>query len=338
MIVLPVFAAVVALVCACFLGRRATVQPRPENVVWTIAFAAFAIAAGAEVVGSAIGWNDSLVRIYYVTGAVLVVGILALGELYLLFPGRVPAIVPGLGILTCAVALTAVWNAQIDHSRLQTEGWNALVRDPFLVALAVTINAGGTLVLVAGTLFSAWRIYASKGSRQRALGCALIAGGALIVATGGTLTRFGNREYLYLAMALGVAIIFVGVVLASSRGRKWGLAAAAEHYPAVSRAENITALPALSRTDSTHSHEAVQYVVDHMLPLEERALAAACRGWSAAPVEGNDLTRAQAKQVWSLRIALPPAARPRFDLLSPQTQAQLAELYVEIWSNVPAAS
>jgi hypothetical protein len=338
MVIFPLIAAVVALACACFLGWRAARLPRPENVVWTVAFAAFAIAAGTEVVGSAIGWSGPLVRIYYVTGAVLVVGILALGELYLLFPGRVPATAPGLAILTSAVALTAVMNAPIDQSRLQTEGWNALVRDPFLVALTVTINAGGTLVLVAGTLFSAWRIYASGGSRQRAVGCALIAGGAVVVAMGGTLTRFGHREYLYLAMALGVAIIFAGVVLASSIRRKPEREALAERQEEAFRSEKITALPPPSRTDPAHPNEAVHYVVDHMLPLEERALMAACRRWSATPVEGDNLSREQARQVWSLRLALPPDARPRYDLLSPQTQSQLAELYVEIWSNVPAAS
>jgi hypothetical protein len=340
LVAFPLIAALVALACACFLGWRGIRHPRPESVVWTVAFAVFALAAGAEVVGTAIGWSGPLVRIYYVTGAVLVVGILALGELYLLFPRRVPAIAPGLAILTSAVALTAVWNAPIDQTRLQTEGWNALIRDLFLVALTVAINAGGTLVLVAGTLYSAWRIYASGGSRQRALGCALIAGGAIVVAMGGTLTRFGHREYLYLAMALGVAIIFGGVVLASSTRRRSDSDVLDRRQDGEIRFEQtpITALPPLARRDLVSRDEAVRYVVDHMLPLEETALAAACRRWSATPADVEDLTREQAKQVWALRLALPAEDRARFDLISPQVQAQLAELYVEIWSNVPAVS
>jgi hypothetical protein len=315
-------------------------HPRPENVVWTIAFAVFAIAAAAEVTGSAVGWSSSIVRVYYVTGAVLVVGILALGELYLLFPGEVPAIVPGLAILTGAVAVTAVWSAAIDQARLQTEGWNALIRDPFLVALTVTINAAGTLILVAGTLYSAWRIFVSGGSRQRALGCGLIAGGAVVVAMGGTLTRFGHREYLYLAMALGVVFIFVGVVLASSTRRKLDSEPLARRDKVVVRSEgtSITALPLRVRPDSSSVNEATRYVVEHLLPLEEPVLAAACRRWSATPVDEEILTREQARQVWSLRLALPAEARARYDLLSTQIQAQLAELYVEIWSNVTAAS
>jgi hypothetical protein len=42
--------------------------------------------------------------------------------------------------------------------------------------------------------------------------------------------------------------------------------------------------------------------------------------------------------VWALRLDLPAEARTQYDALSPQVQAQLAELYVEIWSNVPAVS
>jgi hypothetical protein len=43
-------------------------------------------------------------------------------------------------------------------------------------------------------------------------------------------------------------------------------------------------------------------------------------------------SREQAKQVWSLRRSLPTAMRPRFDALPGSTQAQLAELFCEVWS------
>ena len=111
------------------------------------------------------------------------------------------------------MAATAVWSAPIDSARLPTAGWQALERGPFLVALAATINAGGTMVLAGGALYSAWKLRSAGGSGQRAAGCVLIAVGTVVVALGGTLTRFGRPEYLYLPMALGIAIIFAGVVL-----------------------------------------------------------------------------------------------------------------------------
>ena len=37
-----------------------------------------------------------------------------------------------------------------------------------------------------------------------------MAGGALVVAAGGSLTRFGHQQYLYVAMSAGIALMFWG--------------------------------------------------------------------------------------------------------------------------------
>src|SRR5918997_2348074 len=135
-IALPATAAVIASICAATVGWDALKQPRPERVIWAGAFLLFMVAATCEVIGSATGWSPILARVYYLTGAVLVVGVLALGELYLLLPGRMPSITPGASLLIAAVAATAVWSAPIDSARLAAVGWQALERGPFLVALA----------------------------------------------------------------------------------------------------------------------------------------------------------------------------------------------------------
>src|SRR5688500_16235004 len=224
-IALPAAAALIAGLCAALVGWDALRRPSPERVIWTGAFLMFAVAAACEVIGSAVGWTPNLARVYYLTGAVLVVGVLALGELYLLLPGRMPLITPGVSLLIVAVAATAVWSAPLDSARLPAVGWQALERGPFLIALAATINAGGTVVLAGGALYSAWNLRAAGGSDRRATGCVLIAVGTIVVALGGTVSRFGRPEYLYLAMALGIAIIFCGIVLTrqplSARAATW---------------------------------------------------------------------------------------------------------------------
>ena len=212
-IAFPAATAVIAALCAAFVGWDALRRPSPERVSWAGAFLLFAAAAVCEVVGAVMGWTPTLARVYYLAGAVLVVGVLALGELYLLLPRRMPSLTPGLSLLIVAVAATAVWSAPIDSARLPAVGWQALERGPFLVALAATINAGGTIVLTAGALYSAWKLRAAGGSGRRAAGCVLIAVGTVAVALGGTLSRFGRPDYLYLTMTLGIAIIFAGVVL-----------------------------------------------------------------------------------------------------------------------------
>ena len=264
-----------------------------------------------------------MARIYYLTGAVLVVGVLALGELYLLLPTRMPAITPGVALLIVAVAATAVWGAPIDPARLATEGWQALERGPFLVALAATLNAGGTIVLAGGALYSAWRLRTADGSRRRAVGCVLIAMGTIVVASGGTLTRFGRPEFLDLPMTVGIAIIFSGVALTRQP----------QPAPATRRASLIP-LPSRSdsaRTVSPDEDEGVRYVVERLLPLDDAEIAEACRRWSAPAMDGDALNRGQARQVWALRLALPESIRDRFDALPISVQAQLGETYAEVW-------
>jgi hypothetical protein len=300
----------------------------------------FAVAAACEVIGSAVGWTPTLARVYYLTGAVLVVGVLALGELYLLLPGRMPLITPGVSLLIIAVAATAVWSAPIDSARLPAIGWQALERGPFLVALAATINAGGTVVLAGGALYSAWNLRAAGGSARRATGCVLIAVGTVVVALGGTVSRFGRPEYLYLAMTLGIAIIFCGVVLTrqplSAPATMRRTPDSWRERDATIRRARLVPLPSQPHAEQpagAHRDEGVRYVVERLLPVDDAEIAEACRRWSATPMDGEALDRIQARQVWSLRLALPEGARSRFDALPIGVQAQLAEIYAEVWSD-----
>ena len=329
MIAFPAAAALIALACAASVGRDALRSPRPERIAWTVAFLLFAVAAGAEVVGATLGWTPTLARVYYLAGAVLVVGFLALGELYLLFPERMPTLVPALALLVVALAATAVWSAPIDGALLSVVGWDAIERGPLLIALAVSINAGGAAVLIGGALHSAWRLRGNPNARQRAWGCLLIALGAVVVSLGGTLTRLGRQDYLYLAMALGIAVIFAGVVLTrrpiSDAGR--GMAAGL----AVGR-PGLVPLPARAAARAAGEDEGIHYIASALLPLDDEEMAAACRRWSATPVEGDTLNRTQARQVWTLRTRLPEESKNRFDTAPLPVQAQLGELYAEVWS------
>lgn len=334
--VLPAIAATVAFACAVTTGLGAYRRPRPDQVIWTIAFIVFAIAAGAEVVGAVVGWSPALARVYYLAGAVLVVGLLALGELYLLMSGRLPAITPGVTLLVVALATTLVWSAPIRPDQLQTEGWNALERGPALVAMTVGINAGGTAILVGGALFSTITLRQSVSQRRRAIGCALIASGTIVVAAGGTLTRLGEREFLYVALAVGVSIIFTGITLTRSphaASAQDPLSAGAEAVPG----PRLLRLPA-PVAPSNVPHPGIAFVQTAIATRSGDELAAYCQRWSATPVGDGNLSREQARQVWALRLALPETQREAFDVEPLAVQAQLAELYFAVWTEDPAQS
>lgn len=345
MIAFPATAAVVALICSAIVGWDALKRPRPERVTWSVAFFVFALAAGAEVLGSLSGWTPTLARMYYLSGAVLVVGLLALGEIYLLFGPRVPSVSPGIALLIVAIAITTVWSAPLATASLATRGWDAIERGPFLIVLAASINAGGTLVLVGGALFSAWKLRDAGHDNRRALGCLLIALGAIVVAAGGTLTRFGYREYLYLAMSAGITIIFAGVMLTRGSAVRRD---ASVNQPVGSMSEiedgakraRLVSLPTRSSHDAIMDigGEGIRFIIEKLLPLDDEDVEAACLRWSATAIQGDDLTRAQATQVWSLRHALPEHAKARLECMPLPVQAQLAELYADVWSRPTPAT
>ncbi len=333
MVVFPAVSALVSLICTSLIARDAFRRPRPDKIAWVIAFGLFTIAAGAEVAGHLAGWTTILARIYYVSGAVLVVGFLALGELYLLAAARIQRFAPGAALLVSAAAATLVWNAPIDDQALAVDGWEAIHRGAALVALTVAINGLGTAVIAGGLGYSAWRFRRLGIQRNRMLGCLLIAIGTLVVAMGGTLTRFGHREYLYIAMAIGVSIIFAGY-LATRRpdhARTTTPVAAAGSARAT-----LIALPPAKRTSERPVEEAdpaIAFLVAKFVPLADTELAEQGRVWSVPRRDIDALKRDEARAVWALRKRLPPSVRDQFDAHPIAAQLQLAELYHEVFSD-----
>ncbi|MCO5221781.1 MAG: hypothetical protein M9947_09410 [Thermomicrobiales bacterium] len=333
MVVFPLIAFVVSLCCMAVIGKDTLRRPRPDRIVWTIAFAIFAIAAGAEMIGSLSGWTPAIVRIYYVTGAVLVVGYLALGELYLLASSRISKFAPGVMWLITALAITLVLDAPVDERLLAHDGWEALERNIGLTAVTLFLNIGGSLILIAGALWSAWKFRKLGTQRRRMIGCILIALGTFIVASGGTVTRLGHREYLYIAMSIGIAVIFAGVLeTRRSDQDSRGLRALLGLNPREDTGKIIPFQPGIvSRNARGNDAQALDYLIERLLPLDEAALDRNCREWSVDRLDIDALERSQAHQVWSLRTRLDPAAQQRLDELSPATRAQLAELYFEVF-------
>lgn len=321
--VFPAAAMTLAVACTVVMTNAAFKRPSGAKIAWSIAFVLFTIAAACELVGAAAGWSPLLVRLYYLSGAVLVVGYLALGELYLLFPRYIDRTGPGAALLVTAISAAMVWDAPVDPARLAIDGWRALERGPTLTILAALVNGLGSLIVVAGALWSTWRLARGGGSRRRAIGCALIAAGVMVAASGGWLTRFGRPEFLYLSMALGLALILFGC-LESVRPT--------ENRKSTSRAaRSIIALdplrtPAMDRVDP-----GIDYLVGWLTRLDSEAILRNCLDWSATPVPQQGVERSVARSVWALRLKLPDEARTRFDQLPMATRGMLAEVYHEVF-------
>jgi hypothetical protein len=206
--ILPGLAALLCLTLAWSMLRRFVARHRLHELIWGVTFLAFGLAAGTELYAGELGWTPGLVRLYYLAGASLSVGFLALGTLVLLVPRRIALVALAVVLIQSVFMVFLVLRSQVDPEAVQVAGWSALSKDGSLRALALTINVLGTLVVLIGTFGSSYAQWVG-GNGSRAAGVLLIGIGTLVVATGGSLTRFGHH-LLYGPMVLGLLVIFAG--------------------------------------------------------------------------------------------------------------------------------
>lgn len=343
-IILPIFCSIISLACAIVMGRDAQRRPRPDKIVWALAFMMFALAAGTDAAGRSLGWNEVLARLYYATGPALVVMYLAIGELYLLAPDRMKRYGVGATALCTAFWVALVLNAPIDAARLADDGWEAIERNGFMVLVTVLINTIGTCIIVGGTIWSAWRFKRLGIMRNRMIGCLLIALGTLAVAAGGSLTRLGHYEYLYIAMSVGVTTIFAGV-LWTRRPDAAVNSRPMTSSPSVALSEpGVVAMPLIADAPDGHGIAAMPtvdptvrpgegigtalgFIEGHVLVLDSTGVDRLCTEWSVPCDPRPVMERGEARAIWTFRTLLSAEAATRFDALSVPARRQIAELH-----------
>jgi hypothetical protein len=207
-------AAAVSLTCTAVAGgrawnsRRRPGAARAALVAWTFGFALFTIATASLWYGAWQGWGDRVFRLYYLTGGILVVAVLALGELLLVAPGRRVTRLAVATMLWVAFASTAaVLAADVDTAELARAGAtppNGAMGGPWTTILAAALNTAGTVVLLAGSIASSRRRHDPRPL--------LVAVGVAVIALASTATRLDVYALFALGQALGIALILAGLV------------------------------------------------------------------------------------------------------------------------------
>jgi hypothetical protein len=225
---LSLVTALVSLLFMFMLAGQYRQRRKPHQLVWAVAMLFFGAGAGSQFIAALAGWSPSLYRVWYLCGAILTAAYLGQGTIYLQAGRRRAHIVMAVLLLASAGALLAVWRAPVDlNAALATGVASGKGMPRYARLMTPFFNIFGTVALVGGAARSSWFFLWSGRSDGRALGTALIAAGALIVAFGGTLARFSRPEALYLSELLGVVTIFAGFILTSRPGAMDQPAAAA---------------------------------------------------------------------------------------------------------------
>lgn len=221
-ILLPATSAVVSLVFALLVFRRYLVRRGTHLLLWGIGMIFYAIGGACEAAYGAFGWNALVFRVWYLVGAILVAAWLGQGTVYLLARRRwahALMIVLGLASLYAALRVfTAELNPALMTASLHTGSelsGHAIVTGGVRM-LTPFFNLYGTVTLVGGALYSAWIFWRKRVLLHRTLGNILIAVGAMLPAFGGTFSRMGLPNALYLGELLGSMLMFVGFVRATT--------------------------------------------------------------------------------------------------------------------------
>lgn len=209
-IVLPLISATISFVFAVTVLDQFFAQRKPYQLIWSIGLFMYFISTGAEFWAGTWGLNETIYRLWYLFGAVLVAAYLGMGTLYLLAPRRVAHTIMAILLILSLYAIFRVFTASLDLGTLQGLSGGAM---PQGVRLMTPIfNIFGTLALVGGAIYSAWVYWRRRLMPHRVVSNMLIAVGAILPAFGGTLAKLG----VSLAVArpslelIGVIIIFIG--------------------------------------------------------------------------------------------------------------------------------
>lgn len=211
---IPIVTTVLAALFAPMVFKRwRRKRPAPHLWWWSLGIALYGVGTLTEATTTLFGWHEGVFRAWYISGALLGGAPLAQGTVYLMLPRRVAHRLTAALVTVIAVAAVVVLLTPIDPSLVEPHrltggvmewGWARLF-SPF-------INIYAVIFLVGGALVSAWSYRKDPGARHRFLGNCFIAVGAILPGIGGTATRMGHTEVLYVTELIGIVLIWIGYV------------------------------------------------------------------------------------------------------------------------------
>jgi hypothetical protein len=219
--VFPLLATLVALAFTAMLAKQFAVRRGQPQLMWAIAMAMYGLASLGLTIGVLSGWTRTWFIAYWAFGAVLNVAFLAGGELVLLF--RRPWVLWVVWLVL--VFVTSFTFAVLRDAEFHPEAFAdqlPLGRDVFGAGtsahrLAQLVAYPAYVILLLGTLWSAWKMRGRPELKDRFVGTLLIAVGATIVAAGAAFAAAGVLFGFSLTIVVGICVMFAGFVRASRR-------------------------------------------------------------------------------------------------------------------------
>jgi hypothetical protein len=225
---LPYLSTIVTFAFTVAVYQRYRQRGGTHVLLWAIGLLLYGLGTLSEVI-LGLTFNVLVLKIWYLTGAMLTAAWLGMGTVHLLVrKGNTARILTWVLLIVSVLAFVLIMAAPVhaaayDVTRPASEQYkDILTRSGSIILLTILLNIYGTLTLVGGAIYSAFLFWRKKVLANRMYGNLLIAVGALSPAVGGTLLKAGLVDMLYLSELIGAIVMFIGFVISTSTSAEPG--------------------------------------------------------------------------------------------------------------------
>lgn len=220
---LPILSTLITIVFATRIYGRYVARGRSGNhlIWWCAGVITFGLGTFSESYMTLFGLNAVIFKVWYVVGALLGGAPLAQGTVWLLLSKKTAKLLTYGVIIAIVVSAVFVISSPLNYELMAGSGnlpSGRFFEWQWVRMFSPFINTYAVIFLVGGAILSAWRFYkasqidtpAAGLARDRFIGNALIAVGAILPALGGAGSRMGHTEYLYIGEFAGIILIWLG--------------------------------------------------------------------------------------------------------------------------------
>ena len=209
---LPILTTIISGFFAYFILERYRGRTISKHLLWWgLGVITYGIGTLLESYNTLFGWNLIVFKLWYIFGALLGGGPLAIGTIYLLFGKRAGDISVTLLITVVSITSVFVILSPIKYELIDTAIFNSKVLGwQDIRKVSPFINSLAALFLIGGAFYSAFKYLKIPNLRNRFTGNLLIAVGAILPGIGGYYSRLGFTEVLYVGEFVGIIFIWFG--------------------------------------------------------------------------------------------------------------------------------
>jgi hypothetical protein len=208
----PIVTTILAIPFTLEIYQRYRKHPERLHLLWwAIGIATYGVGTFTEAATTLIGWNEPTFRAWYISGALLGGAPLAQGTVYLLLARRTAHALTVILLVFVSIASAAVLLSPIDYTQVEAHRLTGRVLEwQWVRAFSPFVNMYAVIFLIGGAILSALRYSSNPATRHRVVANVLIAIGAILPGIGGTATRMGYTEVLYVTELAGLLLTWAG--------------------------------------------------------------------------------------------------------------------------------